>query len=1109
MKNQSILLITFILIGLNLTAQSNYKMMMEDKSINFYDVCKAADKYFETHDKTVKGSGWKGYQRWKNANEYKYYPTGNREHVNPYFVEDAYKKFLESNKSQTKAMYNNGWHELGPYRLDSLTGHYSAGLGRVEDFYVDPNNNNIIYVGSRSGGFWRSIDGGANWQGSTTDYLIASGVNAISASPTNSDSVLINLRNSRNGYSHGVYRSVNGGVNWVESNFNPTNVGFGGLGNDFVIYELKYHPRIPNLIFIGTNKGVYRSDDNLATWSRLLNNSDISQIEFHPTNNNIVYLYDNYYWGSNKNYVFRSVDQGLSYSLSNEILGNNDNRSVALSVSTDCDNCLYFGSDNGVWLSTDNGINFSFLSNPNQGCGGFSVNDVDTTKMIYGYVDIEISNDGGSTFNQATYWSLGNTDGAGSGNQNSFNTSTNYVHADLHPAKCINGIFYVGTDGLFSKSTDNGVTWTNLSQGIGIRENYKLGVSQSNHYRSISGSQDNGTSIKHRDSWIEFYGADGMEGLIHPLNDDWMIGSLQSGGRRRTKDGGQSQSGITPAGSNSGQWEAPIAYDPNNHMIIYDFRDEIYKSEDFGSSYTSIGTPSSFTGTIKQAEIAQNNSNIMIVVQNELIDKSTDGGVTFTSIKNNLPDHSIEDVAFDPNNDDVIIVVNGRYQNNGEKIYMTTNGGTTWTNITYNLGDLPIRTVVIDHTNASNIYVGTELGVYTKSMSGTNWNLYNPNLPNCTVEELEIVNGSNTIKAATWGRGMWEYTLVGRNDFPSIMTTKITDMPDGLVPLENSNQFVTSTVHYDNTLSSVYVEWSANTPIFGNIIPMTNLSDSTWVSDSALPSYANGTKMYFKVFAVGNNNDTTETYKFMYTTREVVICQSSGNMSYATSMTEVSFNDIFNQTGKTQPYTDYRMTDSTIVYIDSTYDLSVNLNSDGNYKIYSKVWIDWNQDLDFDDAGEEYDLGSAQNVIDGITTNSPLSVTIPNGVVLGETIMRVSCQYNTPPTACNQNFDGEVEDYKIIVRDYDLDLGLNPTEVNDMIIYPNPTTGLINIKLNNTNNEIVTVTVKNVLGQIVINQTFKSTDLININLEGANGVYFVTVELNNSETVNFKVLKSE
>ena len=140
---------------------------------------------------------------------------------------------------------------------------------------------------------------------------------------------------------------------------------------------------------------------------------------------------------------------------------------------------------------------------------------------------LEASTDGGQSFNQVTYWSLGNTNGSGSGHQTSFNTSTDYVHADMRNAKCVNGVFYVATDGFLSKSSDAGATWQILSTEVGIRENYSLGLSQSNHYRTICGSQDNGTSIKMQDGWVEFYGADGMEGIIHPLNDDWMLGSIQ------------------------------------------------------------------------------------------------------------------------------------------------------------------------------------------------------------------------------------------------------------------------------------------------------------------------------------------------------------------------------------------------------------------------------------------------------------------------------------------------------------------------------------------------------------------------------------------------------
>ena len=62
-----------------------------------------------------------------------------------------------------------------------------------------------------------------------------------------------------------------------------------------------------------------------------------------------------------------------------------------------------------------------------------------------------------------------------------------------------------------------------------------------------------------------------------------------------------------------------------------------------------------------------------------------------------------------------------------------TDGGNSWSNITYNLSDMPIHSVVIDHTDSSNIYIGAEIGVYTKAMNSTTWSLYNPFLPNTTI----------------------------------------------------------------------------------------------------------------------------------------------------------------------------------------------------------------------------------------------------------------------------------------------------------------------------------------------------------------------------------------
>ena len=98
-----------------------------------------------------------------------------------------------------------------------------------------------------------------------------------------------------------------------------------------------------------------------------------------------------------------------------------------------------------------------------------------------------------------------------------------------------------------------------------------------------------------------------------------------------------------------------------------------------------------------------------------------------------------------------------------------------------------------------------------------------------------------------------------------------------------------------------------------------------------------------------------------------------------------------------------------------SYDLTVNLNTDGFYYVYATAWIDWNQDDDFDDAGEQYNLGYSFNTSNGATSNSPYNITVPTGASLGNTRMRISAKYNSYPNECENNYDGEVEDYTINV----------------------------------------------------------------------------------------------
>jgi hypothetical protein len=143
-------------------------------------------------------------------------------------------------------------------------------------------------------------------------------------------------------------------------------------------------------------------------------------------------------------------------------------------------------------------------------------------------------------------------------------------------------------------------------------------------------------------------------------------------------------------------------------------------------------------------------------------------------------------------------------------------------------------------------------------------------------------------------------------------------------------------------------------------------------------------------------------------------CNSYGNSEYETSITSVSLNTIDNITAKPDGYNDYTA-QSTTVFKEVDYELAVKVNTDGNFKVFTKAWIDWNQDGDFNDSGEEYDLGKVRNKTNNLTSNSPLTITIPTTAAIGNTRMRISSKYNDYPSSCETDFDGEVEDYTINV----------------------------------------------------------------------------------------------
>lgn len=207
-------------------------------------------------------------------------------------------------------------------------------------------------------------------------------------------------------------------------------------------------------------------------------------------------------------------------------------------------------------------------------------------------------------------------------------------------------------------------------------------------------------------------------------------------------------------------------------------------------------------------------------------------------------------------------------------------------------------------------------------------------------------------------------------------------------------------------------------------------------------------------------------------------------------ITNVTINSIDNSSDGSPKYSDFRNI-FTNVNVGETYQLSVKVNTNGNYSLQTKVWIDWNKNCTFEN-NEAYDLGTATNVSDGLTLLSPLSITIPDTVTSGRVTMRIRTRYNSAPTACNYNSYSEAEDY--ILKVYNPNASKNENLVSTYI-FPNPTKNILNIQLNNklenSTYEIMDINGKKILNGILINN-FSTINIENLN----SGIYFLKIHNN-------------
>ncbi len=187
------------------------------------------------------------------------------------------------------------------------------------------------------------------------------------------------------------------------------------------------------------------------------------------------------------------------------------------------------------------------------------------------------------------------------------------------------------------------------------------------------------------------------------------------------------------------------------------------------------------------------------------------------------------------------------------------------------------------------------------------------------------------------------------------------------------------------------------------------------VTNKSVTGLVNGLNYCFKVFI--RRGTTWSEGVEVCSVPTLTYCSSDGGTN-ASGILNVNLNTIDNTTVSTNSYSDYTAITTNLTLGDS-YNLSVNVNTSGNYTSYVKVWVDWNQDGTFNNSGNEaFELGTTTNSANAQPSLSPLSITVPTNAVLGNIRMRVSAKsdnggpYATP---CEDFNFGEVEDYTINV----------------------------------------------------------------------------------------------
>ncbi len=691
------------------------------------------------------------------------------------------------------------WTRLGPANFG----------GRVADIALDPRDGNTLYLGTASGGVWKSTDGGVSFL-PAWPLRAPQAVGAIATAPDGTIYAGTGEANPGGGGitfgGNGIYRSKDGGQTWRNMGL-PNSGTFGRIVVDPTKPKRIYAAATGDLFNPGGERGLYRSVNGGKTWELILeginDTTGAVDVAISPGDPKriLVAMWDHQRLATHRVYggvgsgLFLTRNGGKSWKKITEIQGptpvdtgrigvafSRSNPDRAYAVAADLS-----GDALGLWRSEDGGSSWTRTaadpSDLSQSTfswwfGRIFVDPDEPDRLFVAGVELIESIDGGDTFLAQTVSLVGIVAGV-------FQAGPT-LHPDQHAMAwdpTLPGRVYLGNDGgvYWSVTDGKAASWV-ASAAQGWTQHYSVGVSEQEPSRVVSGLQDNlcqrnylAGAIGLPNTWTK-YGlcGDGLQTLINFEDDNIVYGCAQYGGNcSKTVDGGGAFTFLGDVTSQRFGWWAPMVFDPNDADIMYTGGNIVNRSTDGGDTWTAI-SPDLTTnpvqldpspgyriyGTITTIAVSKADPEVIYVGTDDAqLWRTEDTGKTWTKMKDpSLPKDWVTSVAADPEDPKVAYVTYSGFRGGKKRsqVLMTRDAGRNWEDISTNLPQAPVNDVIIV---PEGLVVGTDTGVYVRRYTSTKWLKLGSGLPMTPVFDLRYHQGTSTVTIATFGHGIQRVAL--------------------------------------------------------------------------------------------------------------------------------------------------------------------------------------------------------------------------------------------------------------------------------------------------------------------------------------------------------------